>query len=373
MLDRLKSLFPSKGSGVAIELGSERVNIVQLQKKGAEVKLQNLCSAPVPEGVFEEGRIVNSRELAELISTTLADNKIKATHVVTAVPMRESVIRLIPLPAELNDREVHELLVEHEAALYLPYPREEVDLDYQKLGTIVDEDGLDKIQVMLAATRKEVTESYLETFQMAGLGVKTLEINSFSLLRTIKEQLRQFSEKEAVVLIDIEFDCTEIAIVVNGIPQFNRTVPIGTYQLQEVMTTAMNLPNERNSDILNDITIPDIPVSTLTFGSQDHEEINPGVAAMMRTLADLADEVRRSIEFYLSHNNDELKVEQLLLAGVGGGISQLDLFFTQRLSIPTAQIDPLGGLGLSDDTDIPYSQRPGLGVVLGLGMREVYN
>jgi type IV pilus assembly protein PilM len=277
---------------------------------------------------------------------------------------------LIPLPAELNEREVHDLLIDHEAALYLPYPREEVDLDYQQLDVIVDEDGLEKMQVMLAATRKEVTDSYIETFQMAGLQIKNLEINSFSLLRTIKEQLRQFGPQEAIVLIDIEFDCTEIAIVVNGIPQFNRTVNIGTMQLQGAMTEAMNLPNERNSGILYDITIPDLPVSTITFNTETDGEMNPGMAAMMRVLAELADEVRRSIEFYLSHNGDDLKVEQLLLCGVGGGIGQLDLFFTQRLSIPTTQIDPIGGLGLTD-SEIPFPERPGLGVVLGLGLREL--
>jgi type IV pilus assembly protein PilM len=280
------------------------------------------------------------------------------------------VIRLIPLPAELNDREVRDLILNHEAAMYLPYPREEVDLDYQKLDLVTDEDGLDKVQVMLAATRKEVTDSYIETFQYAGLPVKVLEISSFAVLRTIKEQLRQFAPQEAVVLIDIEFDCTEIAIVVNGIPQFNRTVPIGTLQLQEALSTAMNLPLTRNSEILQDITIPDLPASSIN-NTANISSINPGMAAMMRILSELADEVRRSIEFYMSHNGQELKLEQLLLAGPGGGLGQLDLFFTQRLSIPTTQVDPIGGLGLEPDMDIPIGQRPGLGVVLGLGMREV--
>jgi type IV pilus assembly protein PilM len=370
MLNRLKNLFPSKGSGVAIELGSERINIAQLQKKGADLTLKHLCSAEVPEGIFEEGRIVNPRELGDLIKITLADRKIKATHVTTSVPMREAVIRLIPLPAELNDREIRDLILNHEAAMYLPYPREEVDIDYQKLDLVTDEDGLDKVQVMLAATRKEVTDSYLETFQYAGLTVKVLEISSFAVLRTIKEQLRQFAPQEAVVLIDIEFDCTEIAIVVNGIPQFNRTVPIGTLQLQEALSTAMNLPPTRNSEILQDITIPDLPASSINH-TTDMTSINPGMAAMMRILAELADEVRRSIEFYMSHNGQELKLEQLLLAGPGGGLGQLDLFFTQRLSIPTTQVDPIGGLGLEPEMDIPIGQRPGLGVVLGLGMREV--
>jgi type IV pilus assembly protein PilM len=370
MLNRLKNLFPTKGNGVAIELGSERINVAQLQKKGADVTLKHLCSAEVPEGIFEEGRIVNPQELGALVTKILADNKIKASHVATSVPMREAVIRLIPLPAELDDREVRDLILNQEAALYLPYPREEVDLDYQKLDLVTDEDGLDKVQVMLAATRKEVTDSYIETFQYAGLPVKVLEISSFAVLRTIKEQLRQFAPQEAIVLIDIEFDCTEIAIVVNGIPQFNRTVPIGTYQLQEALSTAMNLPLTRNSEILQDITIPDLPVSSIQQSSELND-MNPGMAAMMRILAELADEVRRSIEFYMSHNGQELKLEQLLLAGPGGGLGQLDLFFTQRLSIPTTQVDPVGGLGLEPTMDIPIGQRPGLGVVLGLGMREV--
>ncbi len=370
MLNRLKNLFPRRGNGVAIELGSERINIAQLHKKGADLTLKHLCSAEVPEGIFEEGRIVNTQELGDLIRATLAENKIQATHVSTSVPMREATIKLIPLPAELNDREIRDLILNQEAALYLPYPREEVDLDYQKLDLIVDEDGLDKVQVMLAATRKEVTDSYIETFQYAGLKVKTLEISSFSVLRTIKEQLRQFAPQEAVVLIDIEFDCTEIAIVVNGIPQFNRTVPIGTYQLQEALSSAMNLPVTRSSEALQDITIPDIPVSSIS-NSTDMASINPGMAAMMRILAELADEVRRSIDFYMSHNGQDFKLEQLLLAGPGGGLGQLDLFFTQRLSIPTTQVDPIGGLGLEPEMDIPISQRPGLGVVLGLGMREV--
>lgn len=355
---------------MAVELGSERINIAQLHKKGAELTIKHLCSAEVRAGIFEEGRIVNPQELGELISATLADHKIKASHVVTSVPMREAVIRLIPLPAELNDREVKDLILNHEAALYLPYPREEVDLDYQKLDLVTDEDGLDKVQVMLAATRKEVTDSYIETFQYAGLPVKVLEISSFALLRTIKEQLRQFAPQEAVVLIDIEFDCTEIAIVVNGIPQFNRTVPIGTFQLQEALTTAMNLPVNRSAEVLQDITIPNLPGSGIHHSSTLND-VNPGMAAMIRILAELADEVRRSIEFYMSHNGQDLKLEQLLLAGPGGGLGQLDLFFTQRLSIPTTQVDPVAGLGLAPAMDIPMGQRPGLGVILGLGLREV--
>lgn len=366
MLNFLKNIFKAKTKGIGIEISAERLNIIQLKKQGQVYKLANYISEEVPEGIFEEGKIVDSPALAELIQSTLAANNITTKKVATAVPMREAIIRLIPIPAELDDAELRDMVLNHEAGLYLPYPREEVDLDYQKLGFFQDEDGIDKVQVLLVATRREVTDSYVDTLVQAGLQIDVLEINSFSLIRTIREQLRQFSSQEAVVLVDVEFDCTEIAIIVDGVPQFSRTVPIGAFQLQSALSRAMNLPASRNIELLQGMTIPNTPVEGVRTGATG---INPGMAALLRVLGELADELRRSIDFYLNQSGD-LEVAQLLLAGPGGGIGQLDEFFTQRLSIPTIQIDPFDALSIEVDEEIPQVQKPALGTVLGLGLRE---
>jgi type IV pilus assembly protein PilM len=367
MLSRLQGLLGKKTKGIGIEIAPERINVAQLRKQGQQYKLVNYFSEEVPEGIFEEGQIVDSPALAELIQDTLTKHNISTTRVATSVPMRESIIRIIPIPAELDDQELREMVLNHEAGLYLPYPREEVDLDYQKLGFFVDEDGIEKVQVLLVATRREVTDMYLETFKQAGLQVDVLEINSFALIRTIREQLRQFGSKEAAVLVDIEFDSTEIAIIVDGVPQFSRTVPIGTFQLQSALSRAMNLPTTRNTELLQGMTIPNTPMDGIRTGATG---INPGMAALLRVLGELADELRRSIDFYLNQSGD-LEVAQLLLAGPGGGIGQLDEFFTQRLSLPTMQVDPVAALSIELDQEIPAVQRPGLGIVLGLGLREV--
>lgn len=367
MLSSFKNLFTTKSKGIGIEVAPERINIIQLRKQKQNYKLMTYITQEVPEGIFEEGQIVDSPALAELIQETLNENNIKVKKVATAVPMRESIIRIIPIPAELDDQELRDMVLNHEAGLYLPYPREEVDLDYQKLGFFEDEDGIEKVQVLLVATRKEVTDTYLDTFQQAGLDVDVLEINSFALIRTIREQLRQFGPQEAAVLVDIEFESTEIAIVVEGVPQFSRTVPIGTFQLQSALSRAMNLPTKRDTEMLQGMTIPNTPVDGLRTGATG---INPGMAALLRVLGELADELRRSIDFYLNQSG-ELEVAQLLLAGPGGGIGQLDEFFTNRLSLPTAQIDPVAALSLEMEEEIPSVIRPSLGVALGLGLREL--
>jgi type IV pilus assembly protein PilM len=349
-------------------LAPERINIAQLRKQGQGFKVTTLYSHEVPEGIFQDGKIVDSPTLAEMIKAALAESKLKIDRVATAVPMREAIIRIIPIPAELDDQELRDMVLNHEAGLYLPYPREEVDLDYQKLGFFTDEDGIEKVQVLLVATRKEITDTYLETFREAGLQVDVLEINSFALIRTLREQLRQFAPQEAAVLVDIEFDSTEIAIIVDGVPQFSRTVPIGTFQLQSALSRAMNLPTSRNTELLQGMTIPSTPPDAM--GRSGQTGINPGMAALIRVLGELADELRRSIDFYLNQS-DNLEVAQLLLAGPGGGIGQLDEFFTQRLSLPTTQVDPVAALSLEVEQEIPPVQRPGLGTVLGLGLREV--
>jgi type IV pilus assembly protein PilM len=368
VVKQFNNLFNKSNKGVGIELAPERINLAQIRKQRQGLKLEILASVPVPEGVVVDGQITDPPTMAQLIQQVLAESKVKTSRVATAVPGRDSIVRLIPVPAELDDKELREMVLNHEAGLYLPYPREEADVDYQKLGYFVDEDGIEKVQVLLVATRKEVTDTYINTFEQAGLQIDVLEINSFALIRTIRDQLRQFGPQEAAVLVDIEFDSTEIAIIVNGVPQFSRTVPIGTYQLQLALAKAMNVPISRDMELLRGISIPSTPIDG---GKTGVTEINPGMAAMLRVLGELTDELRRSIDFYLNQS-ENLEVAQILLAGPGGGLAQLDEFFTQRLSLPTSQIDPVGALSLQiDEEKYPPEERPGLGIVLGLGMREV--
>ncbi len=366
MLDKLTNIFGSPTDAVGVEINPQQINIAQIVKQGQQYKLVKNVSALIPEGVYEEGQIVDSLTLSELIKDTLKQNRINAKEVITGVPMREAIIRMIPVPAELDEEELKDMIMVHEAGMYLPYPREEVDLDYAKLGYFMDEDGIEKVNVLLVATRREVTDLYLEIFEQAELKIRVLEINSFALIRTIKEQLRQFGAREAVVLVDIEFDSTEIAIIVEGVPQFSRTVPIGTYQMRSALSQAMGLPVSSDTDLLKEMTLLPTPQDGDNTGAS---QINPGLSALLKIVGELIEELGRSINFYLNQSED-LEVAQLLLAGPGAAIERIDDFFTQRLNLPAIQVDPITALSLETSGDISPEERSGLGIALGLGMRE---
>jgi type IV pilus assembly protein PilM len=367
-VDSLKALFNRKPKGVGIELAPDRVTLAQIKKQGTSFKLAALETVELPEGVYEEGQIIDTAAMADAIQALLTQSKVKVKRATTAIPGR-AIAKIIPVPAELDDEELREMVLNQEASLYLPFPREEADVDFQKLGYFVDEDGIEKVKVLLVGVRKDLTDPYVDVFAQAGLALNVLETSSFALIRTIREQLRQFTPQEAAAVVDIEFESTEISIVVDGVPHFSRTVPTGTFQIQSALSRAMNLPPSRNTDLLQGMTVPIQSMDTVG-AVQVGGGTNPGTTAMLRVLGELSDELRRSIDFYLNQEED-MEVAQLLLAGPGASIGQLDEFLAQRLSIPTSQIDPISALSLEVAEEIPENQRAGLATVIGLGLREV--
>jgi type IV pilus assembly protein PilM len=357
--------------GIGIEITSEKVNLVQLRRKGqSSYKLVTYGSVELPEGTVEEGRILDPVALGEVIRSLLADKKIKVKKAATALPGRETVSRLIRLPAEIPDIELREMVLNQEASLYLPFPREDADVDYQKLGTALDDDGIERIEILMVATPKEVTDSYMQALEIAQLQVDVVEVSSFALIRAMHNELARFSTiAEAVAIVDIEYEATEITVTVDGVPQFSRTFPIGTAQIQNAQLRAINLPPRRTTD-MEMLSSTVVPVQSMDTASLAGGGGTPGDAAIMRVVGDLSDELRRSIDFYTSQSPGS-DVVQLLIAGPGACIGQLNEFFSQRLGIAAIAVDPLTAIGVTVDGDIPIQERMAMSVALGLGLREV--
>ncbi len=357
--------------GIGIEITSEKVNLVQLRRKGqSSYKLVTYGSVELPEGTVEEGRILDPVALGEIIRSLLADKKIKVKKVATALPGRETVSRLIRLPAEIPDIELREMVLNQEASLYLPFPREDADVDYQKLGTAFDDDGIERIEILMVATPKEVTDSYMQALEIAQLQVDVVEVSSFALIRAMHNELSRFSTlAEAVAIVDIEYEATEITVTVDGVPQFSRTFPIGTAQIQNAQLRAINLPPRRTTD-MEMLSSTVVPVQSMDTASLAGGGGTPGDAAIMRVVGDLSDELRRSIDFYTSQSPGS-DVVQLLIAGPGACIGQLNEFFSQHLGIAAVAVDPLTAVGVTVDGDIPIEERMAMSVALGLGLREV--
>ncbi|MGF1576002.1 MAG: type IV pilus biogenesis protein PilM [Cyanophyceae cyanobacterium] len=359
----------SSKSLLGIDINSERIAVAQLKKQGNRTILQHYVTAEMPIGAMVEGRIQDPMSLGLTLSNLLSENNISGEGgVATAVPVRDAIVRLIRLPADLPADELRRVVLEQEAELYIPFDREMADVDFQALGLDIGDDNIERTEVLLVAIPKEVVDSQLEVLRAANLKPRCVELTSFSIIRTIQEQLSQYGSQDAVLLTSIGYESSEISILVNGVPQFTRTVNTGTTHMQQVLAQALNLPSGRTGDLLMSLRLPVVnPNETLVMGEQGAN--NPGITAVSRILGDLADELQRSVDFYVSQERS-CPVVKVLLAGSGAGMSQIDGFLSQRIGIPVELADPLGSLSVPDNIDIPLNERPSLGVALGLGMRN---
>lgn len=364
------NLFQGSAQGVGIEITEQRLQVAQIQKRKQDLKLAALVAAEVPEGYFQDGKVEDLEGVANLIGAILRDNKIKAKRAALAVPSHRTVTRLIKLPAELDDLELRENILNEQVPMLLPFTRDEADIDYQKLGFTRGDDDIQYVEVLLAATRRDVTDSFIEAAQKAGLTPDVLETSGFALLRTLREQLRQsFTPQEAVAIVDIGFDSTEISVVVDGVPHFTRDVPIGVQEMQSAVGRAMGIQIPRSPDWIKTMSLPAEVEGTALTDVTAPGGAQRGGAALLRVLRDLVDELRRSIDFYLDQAESQ-EVTQIYLAGPGSSLSQVDGFVSNRLGRPTSLVNPLSTLGLQLDQEIPAEDIPGLGVVLGLALRE---
>jgi type IV pilus assembly protein PilM len=363
LIDPLRQLLGTSQHSVGVEFTGDRLNIADLSRQGGLYRLNTLLSEPLPEDLHNSGQSPDLDDMADFLKQTFATHRIRCRQVVAAIPTREAVSRLIAMPAELDEAELREMVLHQEAALHLPFPREEADIDYQKLSYFLDEDDIEKVQVFMVATRRSVTDSYLDLFTKAGLKIKVLEVTSFALLRTLREPLRQFGPQDAVVVVDLEFDATEIAIVVDGIPRFSRSIPLGTLQVEQAVARSLGLPSEQRH--------PALVLDTATSwnpGDAITPKLLPEQQALGRILGELADELQRSIDFYRTQD-PSVEIQQIFLTGPGSGFPGLADFLTQQLAVPADCIDPIDGLGLKLPEHFDPSLRSHMGIVLGLGLR----
>ena len=80
------------------------------------------------------------------------------------------ITKVIPMPADLDEDDM-ESQIQLEANQYIPYPIEEVNLDFEVLGPV--KDNPEMVQVLLAASRSENVDLRVAALDLGGLGTRS--------------------------------------------------------------------------------------------------------------------------------------------------------------------------------------------------------
>ena len=225
--------------GVAIS--HQDVQVLLMEKHYGLYKVVHYAHLPLPIGAIIEGKIKLSQKISDTLKQAFILSGCKTNQVVIALPNAQVITKQINLSAELSEFELASE-VEFAAASALPLPMESVSLDYHVLGPL--EDNPAQVNVQLIASLNAPIQERLEIVQEAGLEAKVVDVECYSLERSISFCLSQLDPalpKEIVVLFDFNADTLSFVALQKGILAYHQEDIFISEELTHIVVEKYNL------------------------------------------------------------------------------------------------------------------------------------
>ncbi|MBP8283636.1 MAG: type IV pilus assembly protein PilM, partial [Chromatiaceae bacterium] len=268
-----------------------------------------------------------------------------------AMPGAAAITKVITLPAGLADEEM-ENQITMDADQYIPYPLEEVDIDFTVLGPAVTPGEVD---VLLAAARHEIAINLIIALEIAGLKASIIDVEPYALENACILALGAQGQGQTIAIADIGADAMRIQVMRQGRTLFTREQGFAASQLFEEVQHRYDLtPEEARRRVIE----MDLPAS---FASEVRD---PFAAA-------LAQQIGRALQFFYS-STAARSADQILLAGGVAGLPGLDQVIGASLGITAYVANPFIHMTLGPKVGAQMIQRqgPALAVAVGLALRR---
>jgi type IV pilus assembly protein PilM len=281
-------------------------------------------------------------------------SKTRLKHAAVAVAGSAVITKMIDLPSGLSD-DAMETQISLEADQYIPFPLEEVAIDFEVQG--ISPRNPEQVEVLLAACRRENVEMRASVLQLSDLVPEKVDIEAYSMERAfelISEQLED-QEGQVVAIIDIGATMTTLSVLVDGKTVYTREQLFGGKQLTEEIQRRYGLSREEAGLAKKQGGLPD---------DYDSEVLEPFKEAVVQ-------QVTRSLQFFFSASqyND---VDYIILAGGVASLEGLVSLIEEKLGTQTVVANPFARMSVSSRVNAASlaNDAPSLMIVTGLAMRS---
>ncbi|MGJ8686111.1 MAG: type IV pilus assembly protein PilM, partial [Spongiibacteraceae bacterium] len=220
MFDALLGGKRSK-SLLGVDISSSAVKLLELSRSGDKYRVESYAALPIPPQSVVEKHVADVDAVANVIKMVHARSRSKVTNAAVAVPGSAVITKILRMPAEMNDAAM-EAQLSIEADQYIPYPLDEVALDFEVLGEV--EDNPDQVDVLLVACRSDNVDSRVDAFELAELKTKVVDVEAFAVERSVALMADQLKSDENAVLaiVDIGATMTTLSVMVKGETVYTR-------------------------------------------------------------------------------------------------------------------------------------------------------
>jgi len=284
----------------------------------------------------------------------VAQSRTKLKTVAAAVAGSSVITKMIDMPEGLSDDDM-EMQLTLEADQYIPYPLEEVAIDFEVQGPSPEREG--QVEVLLAACRRETIDARVEAIEAAELTPRIMDVEAYAMERAFFLLQSQFdlSAQSTVAVVDIGATMTTLSVLNNGQTIYTREQLFGGKQLTDEIMRRYGLPLEEAGLAKKQGGLPD---------DYEPEVLDPFKDAVVQQVA-------RSLQFFFSSSqyND---VDQIILAGGVASMDGLEELVQEKLGTPTAVANPFASMSVSSRVNAVAlsSDAPAMMIACGLALRS---
>lgn len=350
----VKFISRSQQPLVGIDISSSAVKLLQLSRQGDRYRVEHYAVEPLPPNAVVEKNVVEVEAVGDAIRRAVERSGTKAKYAAAAVAGNAVITKLIPMPGDLNDDEL-EAQVELEAVNYIPYPIDEVNMDFDVLGPMPG--NPDMLQVLLAASRAEIVESRSSALEIGGLTPKVMDVEAFAIENafSLLDDSLGTSPDTIVALVDIGATVTTLSVLRDGRGVYSREQMFGGKQLTDEVMRRYGLSYEEAGMAKRQGGLPDS--YELEVLSQFKES--------------LVQQISRLLQFFYA-GSEYGRVDQIVLAGGCASIPGIAAQVEEQLGIPSVVANPLAQMTLGSKV-APHAlaqDAPALMLACGLAMRS---
>src|SRR5262245_1018644 len=211
----LQGLFKGEAKALlGLDISTSSVKLVELSRSGDGYRVDAWASEPLRQGAVADKQIADPVAVGRAISQALT--RMGGTRSAAVAVSGSSVItKIITMPSSLSDDEL-ESQIRLEADQYIPYPIDEVNLDFQVLGPVAN--APESAEVLLAVCRRDTVETRVAALESAGLKAKVVDVEAHTLqnaVQLLSHQMPDGGTGKTVALIDIGSTGTGVHIMHN--------------------------------------------------------------------------------------------------------------------------------------------------------------
>ena len=341
---------------LGLDISSSSVKLVELGRhRAGRLVLERCAMEPLPAGSLIDGQVENFEAVAQAIRRVIRVSGARARQVAMALPSSAVITKRITLPAGLSAQAL-EAQVEAEASQYIPFPLDEVSLDF----CVVDAQApaTDGVEVLIAASRKERVQDRQGLAEAAGLRPVILDIESYASRLAANRLVEAFTQEDSepvVALFELGAVTTAMQVISAGEVLYDREQAFGGAQLTQQIARAYGLTPDEAERRKRQQDLPDDYPSAL---------LTPFVAGM-------AQEIARALQFFFTSTAHH-RVDAVLLAGGGASLPGLAEAVARQTSFTCQLANPFEGMALAAGVHAHAlrSEAPAYLTACGLALRR---